>query len=100
MNYTELCVDINTSVTQVLEVIEKTHMQAAVVVDEGYLKGTVTDGDVRRYLLKNSNINVPVEMVMCPCPMYERESYSNNSNRELFWKSNRYTISWEMCCRR
>lgn len=90
MNYTELCVDINTSVTQVLEVIEKTYMQAAVVVDEGYLKGTVTDGDVRRYLLKNSNINVPVEMVMCPCPIYLLENEKDRA--EQCMKENRIPI--------
>lgn len=74
MSYTEFCVDISASVTEVLKVIEKTHMQAAVVVDKGILRGTVTDGDVRRYLLKNNNINVSVETVMCNCPIYLLEN--------------------------
>lgn len=74
MNYTDFCVDISTPVKQVLEVIEKTHMQAVVVVEKGLLKGVVTDGDVRRYLLKNDNIDVSIEKVMCACPIYLLEN--------------------------
>lgn len=75
MKYLEICVDENLSLAKVLEIIERTHKQAVVVVQNGILKGTVTDGDIRRYLLKGKDLNVAVKKVMCGQPIYlsERE---------------------------
>lgn len=77
MNYSELCVDASLPVSKVLGVIERTHMQAVVVTDEGFLKGTVTDGDIRRYLLKNNDLSVPIKKIMCSHPVYLPESQSD-----------------------
>ncbi|MDE7417793.1 MAG: NTP transferase domain-containing protein [Lachnospiraceae bacterium] len=90
MNYTDFCVDISTPVKQVLEVIEKTHMRAAVVVENGFLKGVVTDGDVRRYLLKNRDIGVSIEKVMCTCPIYLLEKEKDYASQCM--KENRIQI--------
>jgi len=53
------------SVQQVLEIIDNNSMQIALVVDpEGRLLGTVTDGDVRRGILKGVGFSEPITMIM------------------------------------
>ena len=53
------------SVFQAIEVIEKSSLQIAVVVDlERELLGLVTDGDVRRAILQNISFDSPVKSIM------------------------------------
>lgn len=70
MKYLENCVDENLPLTEVLEIIERTHKQSVVVVQNGVLKGTVTDGDIRRYLLTDNDLNAAIKKVMCRQPIY------------------------------
>ncbi|EDO25546.1 predicted protein [Nematostella vectensis] len=53
------------SIKQVIEVIEAQSLRVALVADENMtLIGTVTDGDVRRGLLKNIALDAPVNEIM------------------------------------
>lgn len=48
-----------------IKVIDSSHVQIAFVVDENKcLVGTITDGDIRRALLRGEPLNAPVERVM------------------------------------
>ena len=50
--------------------LEETRRLIAVVVDsEGRLEGTISDGDVRRALLRGLDLTSPVEEVMNPGPI-------------------------------
>lgn len=52
------------SIRETLRVIDLSVTQVALVVDaDGHLKGTVTDGDVRRGLLRGLSLDQPVELV-------------------------------------
>ena len=54
----------------VLEIIDKGGMQIALVIDDGcHLLGTVTDGDIRRALLRGENLDTPVEKIMNNTPV-------------------------------
>lgn len=55
----------NSSLKQTIEVIDKAALQIALVADESYrLLGVVTDGDIRRALIKGLSLDTPIERVM------------------------------------
>lgn len=61
----ESLVPISYSIRQTVEVIDRSALKVALVVDENNrLVGTVTDGDVRRALLKGLQLEQPVEQIM------------------------------------
>lgn len=65
--------------TQVVDAMQKIDKNARgilfVVDEEEVLLGSLTDGDVRRWLIKTGNMNVAVESLMNKSPKY---LYSNN----------------------
>ena len=61
------------SVREALEAITKNRHQAVMVVDaSGRLAGIVTDGDIRRGLLRGVSIDGHVTDVMNPQPRHDR----------------------------
>ena len=61
----EISMPPHLTLAQALEVIERGSAQIALVVDfENRLIGTVTDGDIRRGLLKGETLESPVDRVM------------------------------------
>lgn len=68
---------------EAIAIIDQSSLQIAVVADEeGTLLGTVTDGDIRRGILKGISIDGPVSLIMNPHPikipkMTDRKSILN-----------------------
>mgnify|MGYP001317789349 FL=1 len=61
----KLFIPLNASILQAMEVIDRGAVQIALVVDEEKkLLGTVTDGDVRRAILRGVELSAPVTTVM------------------------------------
>jgi dTDP-glucose pyrophosphorylase len=59
-----------TSLREVLEAVTKNSRQVvAVVDDDGRLAGLVTDGDIRRALLRGTSLDAPAEAVMNRTPL-------------------------------
>lgn len=59
--------------------IDRSALRIAIVIDEGeYLLGTLSDGDVRRALLRHLPLDVPVSQVMCSNPTVARRGWSRN----------------------
>lgn len=57
-------------VVEVIRVLEASHLQIALVVDEdGRLRGSVTDGDVRRGILRSLPLESPVSEIMHANPV-------------------------------
>jgi dTDP-glucose pyrophosphorylase len=55
---------------EAIEIIDRNSLQIAVVAsEEGILLGTVTDGDIRRGILKGISLNDPVSQIMNPHPV-------------------------------
>ena len=70
----------NASIHKAIETIDNSSMQIALIVDENkQLLGTVTDGDIRRGILKGISFDEPVHMVMTTNPVVAKE----NENREV-----------------
>ncbi|MGQ7260438.1 nucleotidyltransferase family protein [Vreelandella sp. V005] len=58
-----------TSLEQAIQVLDKAALRIVLVIDaEGQLLGTLTDGDVRRALIRHQSLVVAVEEVMNPRP--------------------------------
>lgn len=68
-NWNDILVGPNTSILEVIKIIDSAGLRAALVVDsENKLLGMVTDGDVRRCILKNMKLEDPVHKIMNPKP--------------------------------
>jgi dTDP-glucose pyrophosphorylase len=69
-NWEEIRVCPSTPIIEVMKVIDKGAVQIALVVDnQQRLLGTVTDGDIRRGILRNVSLEDPVKKVMNPNPV-------------------------------
>lgn len=68
-NWKKVLLSPETPILEALKVIDKGSLQIAIVIDaDNHLKGTVTDGDVRRGILRGISLDKPVREVMNPTP--------------------------------
>lgn len=68
-DWTSILAKPTTPIIQVLEIIDAGARQLALIVDENQrLLGTVTDGDIRRGLLKGGQLHDPVSTIMNAYP--------------------------------
>ncbi len=89
-NITKLLVKPSDSIRSVIEVIDKNAKEIALVVDDDRrLLGTVTDGDIRRCILKIIELDSPVELIMQKNPTCADIGYKSS---ELLLLMNKYTI--------
>lgn len=64
-NWREIAIEPQVNVRLAWETIDRGAMQIALVVDgEGHLLGTVTDGDIRRAVLRGKGLDSPITEVM------------------------------------
>jgi dTDP-glucose pyrophosphorylase len=62
------CVNADVTIEEAIRTIDDSTLQIALVVDGDRLKGTLTDGDVRRALLAGMTLQDPVARAMNPKP--------------------------------
>ena len=73
-----------TTIRTALEIIDRSRMQIALVVDpEGRLVASLTDGDVRRGLLRGVGLEAPVSEVMHRSPTTVRRGAPDAATRRL-----------------
>lgn len=78
-----LLVDMNATIMQALKILDEGAKQIVLVVDQrNVLLGTVTDGDIRRGILKGESLEAPITHVMNKRPIVaqmgdERETMLN-----------------------
>lgn len=59
----------DTPAEEALHVLDAGGLRIALVADsEGFLKGVITDGDIRRALLRRADFTAPVSVIMNPTP--------------------------------
>ena len=81
INIDDILVKESTSILQVLEIIDRSSKQLAIVVDEKKkLLGTISDGDVRRALLNNASLNDSVKNIYFKTPTV---ASSNDSKEDI-----------------
>lgn len=86
-NWKDILILPDTTIMQTLKIIDETTLQFAVVVDDAmHILGTVTDGDIRRGLLKGLSIDVSIQEVMNKIPVYGEIGESKFYYKELMRK--------------
>jgi dTDP-glucose pyrophosphorylase/predicted transcriptional regulator len=74
----------STAVLEVIQLIESSAQQIALIVDEKRkLLGTVTDGDIRRAILKDIKFDEPVKKIMNQHPTVGSPDEDSGSNLKL-----------------
>jgi dTDP-glucose pyrophosphorylase len=83
-NWRSALLTSNQSIRQAMEAIDKSTLQIALVVDDNeHLLGTVTDGDIRRGLLRGLDLDSPAAEVMNTSPRVARQGMSRAELIEL-----------------
>lgn len=81
-------VNANFTIHEVIKNLDRSGLQIALVVDENNkLLGTVTDGDIRRGLLKHINLSEPVDEIMNHHPIVALQNDSKEKKRLLMEKN-------------
>ncbi|HHF7348525.1 TPA: nucleotidyltransferase family protein [Legionella feeleii] len=69
INWETLLIKPDTTMSEAIEILDRGAQRIALVVDEqSRLLGTVTDGDIRRALIKHLALDLPVREMMCETP--------------------------------
>jgi dTDP-glucose pyrophosphorylase len=84
-DWKELLVSPSTSIFETMKNIDQTAAQIALVVDDDFrLLGTVTDGDIRRGVLRGISLDDQVSKVMNNNPITMKKGASRQSIKRLF----------------
>ena len=79
-SWNEVLVSLQTSIKDVIRILDQSSKQIVLVVDDGQrLLGTVTDGDIRRGILKGVSLTDAVSQIMNPEPTVARVDEGRDS---------------------
>lgn len=85
MSIKNLLISCENTVMQVMRKINKTGHNCMIVIDKKKkFRGTITDGDIRRYILKKNNLATVVEKI------YNRRSLYLKKNQKISKKINKF----------
>ncbi|MCY9546107.1 nucleotidyltransferase family protein [Lysinibacillus xylanilyticus] len=77
-------VNQNHTLLDTMKIIDDSSLQFAVVVDEEqHLLGTVTDGDIRRGILRGQGLDVSITSIMNPNPISARRGQKYHKYKQL-----------------
>jgi dTDP-glucose pyrophosphorylase len=83
-NIQDIKLSINSTIKKALKIIDNGALQIAIIVDENdKLLGTLTDGDIRRGLLKGLDLNSSIESVIFKTPTIAKISDSKEEILKL-----------------
>ncbi|MDD2714817.1 MAG: sugar phosphate nucleotidyltransferase [Candidatus Wallbacteria bacterium] len=85
MNLGKVIITADVTIRETLKKIDQSAEKVLIVVDEQKrLVGTITDGDIRRAILKGKNINSKINDIYNPHPFFLREQeYSKEQARSI-----------------
>lgn len=92
-NWKKAVVSPDILIQEVLGVIDRESLRIALVSDDsGTLLGTVTDGDIRRYLMQSTDLNVPIRKIMNSEPVVVHENVLADEVKTLMESHNLLSI--------
>lgn len=68
-NISELCIPTTYSIMDSIKRLDQTHERIVLVVENGFLKGVVTDSDIRKAILAGNNLSDNVSLIMTTNPV-------------------------------
>ena len=87
INWQNVVVEPSASIKSVLQVIENAALRVALIVDDHKLVGMVTDGDIRRGILKGIELSEPVNKIMNATPLCANISLPKSDLKKLMQES-------------
>jgi len=75
--------NINSSIKEAIKNLQKTRAQICLIVNKKVLVGTLTDGDIRRSLLKGFNLGNKVINIMNKKPIVTKENFTRKKTLDL-----------------
>jgi dTDP-glucose pyrophosphorylase len=85
MDIQTISISRDITIRQAIEKLDKTAKKILIVVENNKLIGVVTDGDIRRWILKSGDLSFPVEKIMNIHPIYLNIKDTDQAN-ELMGK--------------
>lgn len=64
MDVTKIIINKETKIREAIEILDKSAKRILAVVNDKKIVGVITDGDIRRFILKNGNISDSVKEIM------------------------------------
>lgn len=87
-HWEQVIITKNQTLIETMKIIDTSSLQFAVVVDEyRHLLGTVTDGDIRRGILRGEGFDVPITAVMNKQPITALNGQKSHKYRQLMYKN-------------
>ncbi|PWW37449.1 MULTISPECIES: nucleotidyltransferase family protein [Paenibacillus] len=84
IDWKDILITPEMTILDTMKIIDKSSLQFAVVVDcHRHLLGTVTDGDIRRGILKGLPLDTTIQKVMNKKPTFEKKGKSHSYYTEL-----------------
>ncbi len=69
MKYKDLCIDESISIREAIKQLDKSAKKILLVTENMKLKGVITDGDIRRWILKSGDLDENVVKIMSKSPV-------------------------------
>ena len=69
MDVQKLFISPDRSIRDAIRQLDQTAKKILLVISDGKLTGVITDGDIRRWIIKNKDISMPVNLIMNPHPI-------------------------------
>ncbi|MDR1522241.1 MAG: NTP transferase domain-containing protein [Streptococcaceae bacterium] len=83
MNLTEMFVDENLTLVKAMEELDKVATKVLFIVDNYKLVASVTDGDIRRSILKDGNLQVKIKKIANYHPHFLHEADKNKAKKYM-----------------
>ena len=78
MNLKAFCVEGNETILNSIKTLDENGKKIVLVVEDEKLIGVITDGDIRRWILQNGDLQENVKCVMNMHPIYIHENEKDN----------------------
>ncbi|MHC1682811.1 MAG: nucleotidyltransferase family protein [Clostridiaceae bacterium] len=84
MDINKIIIDENSTIRTAIKQLDLNAKKILTVVEKGKLKAVITDGDIRRWILKGGDLNVPISSIMNTHPI--SLEYSNRAEAKILMK--------------
>ncbi|MGH4052863.1 MAG: nucleotidyltransferase family protein [Clostridium sp.] len=86
MDISKVLINKEISIRDAIEKLDKSTKRIALVIEDTKLIGVVTDGDIRRWILKNGDISLKVELIMNHSPIVLTHTNIHHANEIMMSK--------------
>lgn len=79
MNITDYCIKESSTVVDAMKLLDKTAKKVLFIIDDGKLKAAITDGDIRRWILKNGSLEESITQIANYNPKYVKQQNASSA---------------------